>query len=103
MWGKPINYQRSDEDLPKSLFLLDSQNVNGYQGFNSEQNKALLSVITVLISSCLIINVKSIEGLSSILNTLNLIPFICEQKNQLKVYVLIRDRLNNSNLHEIQV
>ena len=103
MWGKPINYQRIDEDYNQSVFLLDLQNFPEYEGVNLEKMHASLSILMVLISSCLIINVKSVEGLSSILHSLSRVPFKFEIKNQLKVFVLCRDQKDRSlNTNEIQ-
>ncbi len=103
MNGKPINYQRCDDDYSSSVFLLDLQNFTDFQGVYNEKTYALMSILMVLMSSCVIINVKSLEGLSSLLKTLTLIPFDFEIKNQLKVYILYRDRTNCLNIHEIQV
>lgn len=82
---------------------MDLQNFPEYLGSTFERIHSMLSILAVFMSSCLVINVKSLDGLSSILNSLSMIPFHFDMKTQLKVYILLRDRPMNCNILEIEV
>lgn len=56
----------------------------------------LMSTLLVLMSSALVLNVKSLDALNCTLQSLSQIPVIFAWKPALKLTVLIRDRNPNS-------